>query len=86
MLKLLVPVKLFSASIYYIDHLNNTICIYNEFQGDIFMEIGFQFLSLNKWVTRSIGNGKIIVEFFSAEIEFRVCNKQQQTAVIDNVP
>ncbi len=30
-----------------------------------------------KWVMKSIGSGKMIVEFFSAEIEFRVWwNKQ----------
>lgn len=30
------------------------------------------FLSWRKCVRKSIGSGKIIVEFFSAEIEFRV--------------
>jgi hypothetical protein len=28
---------------------------------------------LRKWVMTSIGSGKMMVEFFSAEIEFNVC-------------
>jgi hypothetical protein len=39
--------------------------------------------AFTKYVSRSIGSGNTIVEFFSAEMVFRVCGQKQQQIVLE---
>ena len=66
----------FRTRLLFKNHWKNLQIIMHDSERIIFQQT-FSFLRPTKWLRISIGSGKIIVEFFSAEMLFKVWNKEK---------